>query len=161
MAKGSLSPNHDLIKRMDSMCEHLVREVLGEIAGDDGDKIKYDLRDKLATFGHVTRWVAVRHKIEGLAEDDSDTIESLKQRLKSAADRRAASNARIAATAERILSGTQLGPTHQSADLDRIKRSVPSFVAGDDDGDIPDSSSEIYFTAGGTGGVGPHGDGDA
>lgn len=126
-----VTPNKALITAMDlvatKMCETMQK------SGDNALK----LDDMMDMFSHVTKWVAVRHKIEPEESNNGAGLGNYKSAVKGppagAGGSRAQTNAE-----KRINAGATVDQT--GTGLAALKRQLPDAGAGDDDGDDGDDS---------------------
>lgn len=126
-----VTPNKALVMAMDAvavgMCDMMQKK--GEEA------IKLD--DLMDMFAHVTKWVAVRHKIEPEGEGNGSGLNKYQSAVKGK-DADGGRNARAATAATRITAGATVDQT--GSGLAALKRTLPDSSAGSDDGDDGDDS---------------------
>ena len=139
---GRITRNEEIVRKVEALALDMLKK------GSERDT-NIDL--KMDIFEKVTKWVAVKNKLEG---DDAGGIADYKRRLhgESETDKHYSPSRRPRGKSEPVG-----GPR-----LEAIKSRLPRADGGDDDGDSGDTGGEVPAAGSGNGSLraGLHGDGE-
>lgn len=126
-----VTPNKALITAMDVVATRMCDKM-------KADDISADTM--MDMFSHVTKWMAVRHKLEPEGEDNGSGLNKYQSAVKGK-DADGGRSARTATAATRITAGATVDQT--GSGLAALKRKLPDASAGDDNGDDGDDSESV------------------